>query len=362
MAHDEQKNYLNSLNERFPNSFRNVNVLDIGSLIINGSIREHFENSHILGVDLGPGPGVDIVCAGQDLDHPDGHYDVVCSCECFEHNPYWVETFKNMIRMTRSGGLVIMTCATDGRPEHGTIRSKQYDAPLIPWDYYRNLNEQDFRAEFDLDQYFSEYAFSVDTNAHDLYFYGIKRLSLLEFTRSQTEPITDKYDLGYIEHFYNRLFTPRQQNTSSLLEIGIYQGHSLKLWRDYFTNANIHGLDVNHCAEIVNQPRIYPKFLDAYCFETIRLLSDQQFDIIIDDGPHTLESLKFYCENYIHLVKPGGIFVVEDIIDLRWTAILMDILAKHGNPQIVKMAGLARTHYLQNLWANGLDVIVLEKS
>ena len=175
MAHKEQQYFLDSLRTLFPNSFRDVKVLDIGSLNINGSIRQHFENSEILGVDVGEGPGVDLVCPGQELDHPDGYYDTVCSCECFEHNPYWVETFRNMIRMTRSGGLVVITCATDGRPEHGTRRSKPEDAPLITWDYYRNLNEQDFREKFDLDQWFSEHAFMVEPTVHDLYFYGFRR-------------------------------------------------------------------------------------------------------------------------------------------------------------------------------------------
>lgn len=175
MAHKEQQYFLNSLRTLFPEHFSNVRVLDVGSLNINGSIRQHFDGSEILGIDVGEGPGVDLVCAGQDLDHPDGHYDTVCSCECFEHNPYWVETFRNMIRMTRSGGLVIMTCATDGRAEHGTKRSKPEDAPLIEWDYYRNLNEQDFRHEFDLDQLFTEYAFMVEPLVHDLYFYGFRR-------------------------------------------------------------------------------------------------------------------------------------------------------------------------------------------
>lgn len=189
---------------------------------------------------------------------------------------------------------------------------------------------------------------------------GESKLDLLEFTQQQAAPVTDKYDLGYIEHFYNRLFSPRQQSTRSLLEIGIYHGQSIQLWRDYFVNADIHAFDINYCAAVVNQPRIHPRFTDAYCLDTINELSGQQFDIIIDDGPHTLASLEFFCEHYIKLVKPGGIFVVEDIIDTAWTPRLLEILGQDRSAQVINMAGLARTPHLKNLWSKGLDVIIVE--
>lgn len=153
-------------------------VLEVGSLNINGSIRQFFAYCDYLGIDVGPGKDVDLVCEGQTLDHPDNTYDTVGSCECFEHNPYWVETFVNMHRMCKPGGLVFMTCATTGRPEHGTTRTSPADSPLtigIGWDYYKNLTEQDFKDKLDIDSMFSEYKFEVGSPHADLYFYGIKR-------------------------------------------------------------------------------------------------------------------------------------------------------------------------------------------
>ena len=178
MAHQQQFNYIHSLKLRFPTSFFNCKVLEVGSLNINGSIREFFNHCDYLGIDVGPGPGVDLVCEGQNLSHPDNSYDTVGSCECFEHNPYWVETFSNMHRMAKPGGLVFMSCATTGRPEHGTTRTSPADSPLTigkGWDYYRNLTEKDFRDEFDCDTMFSQYSFQVGHPHADLYFYGIKK-------------------------------------------------------------------------------------------------------------------------------------------------------------------------------------------
>ena len=130
----------------------------------------HFQHCIYVGVDIGPGKDVDLVARGENLAYEDGSFTVVASCECFEHNPEWVKTLENMIRM--SSRLVFFTCATTGRAEHGTPRTNHHDAPYCG-DYYRNLTEEDVRASIDLSA-FKEYEFSVDKEAHDLYFWGIK--------------------------------------------------------------------------------------------------------------------------------------------------------------------------------------------
>ena len=80
--------------------------------------------------------------------------------------------------MLKPGGLFLFTCATTGKPEHGTRRTTPMDAPLIQgfddWsDYYKNLTEEDIRDFLDVDGLFSSYAFSVGHETHDLYFWGI---------------------------------------------------------------------------------------------------------------------------------------------------------------------------------------------
>ena len=89
-----------------------------------------------------------------------------------EHNENWEATFRNMIRM--SSGLVFFSCATTGRPEHGTRRTSPSDAPFT-LDYYKNLTEQDFRDKFTFDE-FELYNFSTNNDPADLYFWGIKKL------------------------------------------------------------------------------------------------------------------------------------------------------------------------------------------
>jgi SAM-dependent methyltransferase len=175
MAHLQQAQFVDNLRLKLPGYFKNTKVLEIGSLNINGSVRSFFEGCDYIGIDLEEGPGVDIVCAGQDFQAPPQSFDVVCSLECFEHNPFWLETFINMARLCRPGGLIFFTCATTGRPEHGTARTTPQDSPFTVnagWDYYRNLTERDFRQQIYFDALFQYSYFSVGASTCDLYFYG----------------------------------------------------------------------------------------------------------------------------------------------------------------------------------------------
>lgn len=175
MSHYEQQQYIASVKEKFPEYFNDKRVLEVGSLDINGTLRDFFTNCDYTGVDLDEGPGVDVVCEGQNLDYPDNSFDVAISAECFEHNPYWAETFTNMARM--ASGIVIFTCASTGREEHGTSNAHPFASPFTVekgWDYYKNLTREDFET-LPLDDWFTEMVWDGNDRSHDLYFYGFVR-------------------------------------------------------------------------------------------------------------------------------------------------------------------------------------------
>lgn len=171
MSHPAQMIFVESVKQNYVNLFIRKKVLEVGSLNINGSIRQFFIDCDYTGVDLAPGKDVDMVARGEDLSFPDKSFDVVCSCECFEHNPEWARTFDNMARMAKS--LVFFSCATTGRPEHGTPRTTPQDAPFCG-DYYQNLRASDFLEKCNLDAFIG-YRFLVNKAAQDLYFIGIKK-------------------------------------------------------------------------------------------------------------------------------------------------------------------------------------------
>ena len=61
MAHTNQMNFIQRVARKFPDSFMGKDVLEIGSLDINGSVRQFFESCNYVGCDLGVGKGVDII-------------------------------------------------------------------------------------------------------------------------------------------------------------------------------------------------------------------------------------------------------------------------------------------------------------
>lgn len=175
--HWQAYSFVQVVRRNLPQYFYNSKVIEFGAACVNYSISSLFEHTEkYFGIDLTDAQGVDIICEAQSV-NLGSSFDVAVSCECFEHNPYYLETFQNMIKHVRPGGLVLFTCATTGRPEHGTTRTTPEQSPgtqTIGWDYYRNVTKNDFSDEV-LGNSFSSYCFFENSASQDLYFVGIKK-------------------------------------------------------------------------------------------------------------------------------------------------------------------------------------------
>ncbi len=185
----------------------------------------------------------------------------------------------------------------------------------------------------------------------------------MDIKNLQTKYKTDKFDLGYFDHIYQHILPNYFNSAKNVLEIGTYNGDSIILWKDLFLNANIYGADINRCNRIENQERITHIVGDAYTKEFTDQFNDKFFDIIIDDGPHTLSSFIFLIDNYINKLTDGGLLIIEDIINLEWTNILSNRLSKIENItyNIYNMGGKQNTGDLLSKWSSGLDVISIYK-
>ena len=173
MAHPAQREFFQKVKNLHPDFFHKVRVIDCGSLDVNGSLKDMFTDSEYIGVDIVEGKNVDKVSHIKDLKYKN-KFDTVISGEMLEHDETWKQSLKKMYDMCKSGGLIAISCAGKGRPEHGTQRTTGANSI---WgthpDYYMNLTEDHFREVF-RDKMFTELNFEYNEQACDQYCYGIK--------------------------------------------------------------------------------------------------------------------------------------------------------------------------------------------
>jgi hypothetical protein len=187
MSHPEQQKFVeisskvikSYFNERFPKT--DIKVLEVGSFDVNGGVRGYFDKFNYTGIDLIDGPGVDIVCSGH-LFESENKFDIVICCECFEHDIYWQETFKNMYSLAGNSGVIVVTVASLGRLEHGTIRTSPLDSPGTSskgMDYYHNISKFEFK-KFLKKNTALKFAYTklvYNYKSSDLYFIGFKEIN-----------------------------------------------------------------------------------------------------------------------------------------------------------------------------------------
>lgn len=137
---------------------------------------------------------------------------------------------------------------------------------------------------------------------------------------------TDKWGSHYYAQHYDTHFHKFRDMSINILEIGVggYDdpkagGESLRMWKEYFHNGNIHAIDIFEKTELEEErikiyqgSQIDKLFLD----DTVKNIGE--IDLIVDDGSHNnkhiISSFKFL---FPHL-KDGGIYVVEDLQTSYW--------------------------------------------
>jgi hypothetical protein len=170
---------------------------------------------------------------------------------------------------------------------------------------------------------------------------------------------TDKNTTHSYLDIYQTLFNNKKNTAKNILEIGIYRGGSIKLWSEFFINATIYGIDIididNMLEDIKNNVNItlwnyfyinlIPCGIDMNNIHTIWddirnkeniilykgsnaydynffnekfLNKNIKFDIMIDDGPHTLESMIQFIKLYSQIMTDDGILIVEDVQSIEW--------------------------------------------
>lgn len=138
--------------------------LDVGGRNVNGSVRGLLPEATWVGLDIRPGPDVDIVADAATWE-PTQLFDIVISTELFEHAREWRAIIRTMwSALDPTGpGVFISTCASIGRGAHGA--SGEHAPPPDEW--YGNVDPNDLHDE--LARYFEHVDVSYNPNPGDAY-------------------------------------------------------------------------------------------------------------------------------------------------------------------------------------------------
>ena len=129
-------------------------------------------------------------------------------------------------------------------------------------------------------------------------------------------------DKGAGEHFFTKhydiYFAPLRLRPLRILEIGVRGGSSLQLWHAYFPNATIVGLDISLKNTNLHglSNRVTVMECDQSNVAALQGVVDKvggEFDIIIDDGGHTMQQQQVSLGFLLPHTKPGGLYIIEDL-------------------------------------------------
>jgi hypothetical protein len=143
--------------------------------------------------------------------------------------------------------------------------------------------------------------------------------------------LTDKNTVHSYLELYQKLLISKKETAKNVLEVGIgnffdKNGGSIKLWRDFFTNATIYGLDILPIESVIDELLtdnrvVLHTSIDAYnsdFFKTNFLDKNIKCDFMLDDGPHTLESMLQFIKLYSQIMTDDGILIIEDVQSIDW--------------------------------------------
>lgn len=117
--HSGNHQWLETVKNRYPDSFTRADVLEIGAYNINGTARDHFKDcKSYVGVDIAAGPCVDIVSDARKTSFKVGQFDTLVYLSVFEHDQNWAAGFDHNLQWVRDGGLIVTCWGAEGNLRH----------------------------------------------------------------------------------------------------------------------------------------------------------------------------------------------------------------------------------------------------
>ena len=148
---------------------------------------------------------------------------------------------------------------------------------------------------------------------------------------------TDKASYHSYDVYYSEILKNYLNKDITLMEVGVQYGGSALLLNDLFPEAKMVFVDnVNLIHErifgLMDKERYELIINDAFnetFIESLQKKYVEGFDVIIEDGPHTLESQIFAIKHYSKLLKSGGVLIIEDIQKYEYCDIIINSIDKN---------------------------------
>ena len=119
---------------------------------------------------------------------------------------------------------------------------------------------------------------------------------------------------------YEKYLPFNRYDILNILEIGVFNGESLRMWKDYFYRSQIIGIDVNPDCKKHEEERIVIEIGSQNDEDFLHdiIVKYEKFDLIIDDGSHINNDVMMSFAELFDSINHGGVYVVEDSFTSYW--------------------------------------------
>lgn len=135
---------------------------------------------------------------------------------------------------------------------------------------------------------------------------------------------TDKGSVHSYIPVYEKILAPYRETAKNVLEIGLFNGHSLRMWEDYFISADIYGMDCDEKPHggMADLSGVIADGFNVFIgdaaspFDIAKHFLGMKFDVVIEDANHDIEQQLEIYNNLKPYLNKGAIYCIEDIQDI----------------------------------------------
>ena len=161
---------------------------------------------------------------------------------------------------------------------------------------------------------------------------------------------TDKANGHNYTSTYARFLKEMRVDPINFVEIGVWHGGSMAMWSKYLPKAKFLYYDTSNqvqpkANQHIDWNRSHLHIASAYTHEAVQVAKDyfqNGIDFLLDDGPHTLDSMIEVVNLYAPLMNKGGVLMIEDVQSKDWFVHLSAVAPKNATFEAIDLTASGR--------------------